>query len=783
MSSSSTRGRGRRVTSLSMLACAVVLFVATLTSHTTHLLTVSAKELTPPVSVKNDKLRDMFMSGDVRSPGSSADDAVGFLHNLARSPNRLSKFLGADSAQRDKIVEDYVRAMIPYMVVPFTLAVIIALVAFVACCMRAVWDKCGRRQATKHYHGAEVNVYRVFFITQVAVFIILFGFGTAANIDISFSFDAIVVATDKMAEYYYRYKDLAGSFRNIAGTSELRVRQFNTTLTGNLPTEPALELMINATRALYVAVPFMSTTAGHIATFTERLLEASTAQSYAVFDAAARTDIATMNTQYTTTSDSCEPAAGVLDAFAAGRRINTSIVILSDDEVSGMYVLEPFIAPALTSPSQTAADVRSAQYWATVLSTAAAGAAPYNHTIILQNLNATSATSVEFTPARFLTMSTATRDKFIGTLEDMKQFRTNVPNVNDAHESIVDVRDRFKQAEDDIFDNRESYYRERNDFKEAVNEFDGLRLLWTNILIAAPLLFAFLGVSGCFCESGCPAMSMSMMYIPLIFFYCIMGGLLMAPALFLSDHCPVFHAAINTQLFNESISIEDMHEYFKDPALETQVVTADLYNYLACCKGDEPVVLQQLNRVDAILNENGFNMTTLRQELANVTGTPLKLHPRMEAHLDSFDEQRVALNFAAQKVRNVLTCEAISSLVEEFRNAFCEDFAGAVALSTCLYMAMAFCMMPGVIFGIRGHKRFNPENHEIPAHHKERLRRHARDKAEKQRMLRKKRDGAGKKKKPAPVDNSDAAISKLLKKHRSSGQPEGKMSNFEARVS
>jgi hypothetical protein len=45
-------------------------------------------------------------------------------------------------------------------------------------------------------------------------------------------------------------------------------------------------------------------------------------------------------------------------------------------------------------------------------------------------------------------------------------------------------------------------------------------------------------------------------------------------------------------------------------------------------------------------------------------------------------------------------------------DAVCSDFAPAFALTTCVFLLTAFCMLPGICLGITSFKRFDAANRE-----------------------------------------------------------------------
>jgi hypothetical protein len=109
-------------------------------------------------------------------------------------------------------------------------------------------------------------------------------------------------------------------------------------------------------------------------------------------------------------------------------------------------------------------------------------------------------------------------------------------------------------------------------------------------------------------------------------------------------------------------------------------------------------------RVHPIGIEQGLGETD-----GNVT-QPFTLTPNIIQIFDTLrgledDVVSIANEFGVQ-----LNCANTSAVYEPFRQNFCENFVGSLALNTAMYLLAALCMCPGVFIGIRGYKRFNPHN-------------------------------------------------------------------------
>jgi len=127
----------------------------------------------------------------------------------------------------------------------------------------------------------------------------------------------------------------------------------------------------------------------------------------------------------------------------------------------------------------------------------------------------------------------------------------------------------------------------------------------------------------------------------------------------------------------------------------------------ALCKLFEFLVLLE-NPRQFLSDTQGFNFTELRLEITKAAGN-LTLNPSIVGDFNHMDQLvGNASSLVNQTLQSLVDCEIIQAVMDPVYDSVCTQFAGAVALNTCLFVFTAFCMIPGICIGIKGYKWFDP---------------------------------------------------------------------------
>ena len=131
-------------------------------------------------------------------------------------------------------------------------------------------------------------------------------------------------------------------------------------------------------------------------------------------------------------------------------------------------------------------------------------------------------------------------------------------------------------------------------------------------------------------------------------------------------------------------------------------------DYFTECKGAAPELLVKLHDPLPILQQQGLESAQIQAHAKGGIGLefaePLASDFR---RLDALQVRTIGLfNTAVSK----LNCTTSSPIYHAAMEAVCTDFGPAFALTTCVFLLTAVCMVPGVCIGITSYKRFNPVN-------------------------------------------------------------------------
>jgi hypothetical protein len=207
-------------------------------------------------------------------------------------------------------------------------------------------------------------------------------------------------------------------------------------------------------------------------------------------------------------------------------------------------------------------------------------------------------------------------------------------------------------------------------------------------------------------KKGGLAMCSALTTFPAIALFFLMAGVQMPVAIFFGDHCPEFDTNLRVQLSGRNISKATFDGTVE---LSGDVDGEQLFTYLTSCGGAEPELLTAFQDPDNLLRAAKINFTdeftNVQYNKANVT-----LRNNTISLLDTLGSAQYRFYQTAQGLRGSIRCDQITPLWNEFRDELCWRIGGAFALGTVMYFVVGLCMIPGIIIGIRGYKRFDPEN-------------------------------------------------------------------------
>jgi hypothetical protein len=256
---------------------------------------------------------------------------------------------------------------------------------------------------------------------------------------------------------------------------------------------------------------------------------------------------------------------------------------------------------------------------------------------------------------------------------------------------------------DSMVASRDSYKESRDALKEDVDRYDGYRLLVFNVFMILPLLLSFCGVLSCITEKGWGSMVMGLSLFPLCAVFFLVGAVQMPVATFFADHCYDTQDYMQFQLHNKTYPAP---VFFNVSDLNM----SEWFTHFTSCNSTRPELMRKMDNPEQLMADNNLNLSGT---VASTKQVPdgFALHPTMEAYVeDIFEVWELSLaQFGT--IGRKFNCERTKPLYNNLFELACSEFAPQFALSTGAYVFLAILMIPLIIIGVKGHKRYNALNH------------------------------------------------------------------------
>ena len=355
-----------------------------------------------------------------------------------------------------------------------------------------------------------------------------------------------------------------------------------------------------------------------------------------------------------------------------------------------------------------------------------------------------------------VSLTNVQRDGFVATLAALARARGSFPDFDAKVTQGLAGLDALSSALDWMLSNKIVYQRTSNEWKNTVDQYDGVRLLVFNLGAIAPFLLSFLLLLAGLQHYGCPAMVAGLTFFPLFVLFMCMAAVQMPVSVALSDHCYNQTGEIKIQTTGRvrratrsaaqrnaaqrstSSSCASLAapilcfvltgccvvccdvccvvcccqsypaEKIAFFGLSHDIDVPSVVDYFTECAGAAPEFLTKLAAPLALLQANGLESATIQNDTRTAIG--LQFAPPMLQdfqQLDALQKRSIdMLNSAVTK----LNCSRSSLIYHTAMSAVCTDFAPAFALTTCVFLLAGLCMVPGICIGITSYKRFNPLN-------------------------------------------------------------------------
>jgi len=305
-----------------------------------------------------------------------------------------------------------------------------------------------------------------------------------------------------------------------------------------------------------------------------------------------------------------------------------------------------------------------------------------------------------------MSLPSATVSNLTDVLAKLPSFQSAFPDLEERYSQGASGLEAIGGALDYMQDKKQSYQKAKEDFQSTMNNYDGVRLLVFNMGVLLPLVLSTFLLVAAVQHYGCPAMVAGLTFFPLFVLFMAMAAVQMPVSVALADHCYNTTGEIKIQTDGRVYAAEKL-DFFK---LTADIDIPSVVDYFTECKGSPPELLQKLQAPEQVLVTQGLDSAGIRSRVESHIGLPFA------APLASDMNNLVKLEDRALSLFDVavgkLNCSRSSDLYHTALDAVCNDFAPPFALTTCVFLLTAFCMLPGICLGVTGYKRFDPLSRE-----------------------------------------------------------------------
>jgi len=305
-----------------------------------------------------------------------------------------------------------------------------------------------------------------------------------------------------------------------------------------------------------------------------------------------------------------------------------------------------------------------------------------------------------------MSLPSATVSNLTDVLAKLPSFQSAFPDLEERYSQGASGLEAIGGALDYMQEKKQSYQKAKEDFQSTMNNYDGVRLLVFNLGVLLPLVLSTFLLVAAVQHYGCPAMVAGLTFFPLFVLFMAMAAVQMPVSVALADHCYNTTGEIKIQTAGRSYQAEKL-DFFK---LSADIDIPSVVDYFTECKGSPPELLQKLQSPQQVLVTQGLDSAGIRSRVQSHISLPFAapLLSDMNSLAKLEDDTLSLFDVAVGK----LNCSRSSDLYHTALDAVCNDFAPPFALTTCVFLLTAFCMLPGICLGVTGYKRFDPLSRE-----------------------------------------------------------------------
>eukprot|EP00808_Paulinella_micropora_P013198 g58917.t1 len=247
----------------------------------------------------------------------------------------------------------------------------------------------------------------------------------------------------------------------------------------------------------------------------------------------------------------------------------------------------------------------------------------------------------------------------------------------------------------------------KNDMWNNLDEWDMLRLIIVDLVIALPVVFTLAAVWGCIRRKGGPAMFMAILFFGVIPFFLFVASILAPTATVLADSCKDIDGFVRLQATAANMDAREFQNATGLPVTE-DVDFGLAFDYFTTCQGQRPEFLTVARDSVRHMKVYGYNFSRYGQHFATAGVTLSNDTLQQFILMDNLVLQAGAA--VDRALDEILLCERVIQVYDPLTSTMCGEFAGGLALCTALYMAFALCLIPGIFVGIKGYKHFPKKN-------------------------------------------------------------------------
>jgi hypothetical protein len=304
-----------------------------------------------------------------------------------------------------------------------------------------------------------------------------------------------------------------------------------------------------------------------------------------------------------------------------------------------------------------------------------------------------------------LSLSTSATDSLKDTMGKLTNVRDSFPDMNERYAQGQAGLEAISGALAWMQMKKEDYQKAKTDFQFTVNNYDGVRLLVFNLGVLLPFVLSFFLLLAAVQHYGCPAMIAGLTFFPLFVLFMAMAAVQMPVSVALSDHC--YNTTGEIKIQTEGRVYEKDRLLFL--GLTKDIDIPSVVDYFTECQGNAPEILERFRNPLQVLIDQGIEINQIEAQAHASIG--LDFAEPLQTDLDNYARlQNVDLLNMFDAAVSKMNCSRTSGLYHQTMSALCSDFAPAFALTTCVFLMTAFCMLPGICLGITSYKRFDPMN-------------------------------------------------------------------------